>query len=44
MSVPQSNSTVMTESPTPETERTRATPGRPVIWVSSGKVTVCSTS
>ena len=44
MSVPQSNSTNTTESPMPDTERTRVTPGMPFIAVSIGKVTSCSTS
>ncbi len=33
-SVPQSNSTNTTESPMPDTERTRVTPGMPFIAVS----------
>src|ERR671917_2246775 len=44
MSVPQSNSAKTTERPTPETERTRSTPGIPCIEVSIGNVTSCSTS
>ena len=44
MSLPHSNSTVTTASPTPDTERTRLTPGMPFIVVSMGKVTSCSTS
>ena len=44
ISVPQSNSTNTIESPMPETERTRVTPGMPFIAVSTGNVTSCSTS
>ena len=44
MSLPHSNSTVTTARPTPETDRTRLTPGMPFIVVSIGKVTSCSTS
>ena len=34
----------MMDRPTPDTERTRVTPGIPFIAVSSGYVTSCSTS
>ena len=44
MSLPQSNSTYTSDSPTPDTERTRVTPGMPFIAVSRGKLTSCSTS
>ena len=44
MSVPQSNSTHATESPSAETERSRRTPGEPLTADSTGKVTRSSTS
>ncbi len=42
--VPQSNSTVTTDRPTLEIDRTRRTPGAPFKAVSIGKVTRLSTS
>jgi tRNA U34 5-carboxymethylaminomethyl modifying enzyme MnmG/GidA len=44
MSVPQSNSTQMIESPMPEADRTRRTSLAPFIADSIGKVTSVSTS
>ena len=44
MSEPHSNSTYTIDSPTPETERTRVTPGMPFMPDSMGKLTSCSTS
>ncbi len=41
---PQANSMYTIDKPTPETERTRPTPGMPVILDSIGNVTNCSTS
>ena len=44
MSTPQSNSTVNTDSPVVDSDRTRNTPGVPFIRLSSGKVIIRSTS
>ena len=44
MSVPQANSTLITDKPTPEELRTACTPVAPLSTDSSGKVTSVSTS